>query len=237
MATTHQQRCRPRSESRRSEILDVALQVFLENGYSGATIDLVVARANASKATIYSYFGGKEGLFTAIIEERTEQIISCLSAQDFSDADVPVALAQIARRLLMASLTPEAIGIYRLILSEGFRFPNVARTFYRLGPDRVTGHLARILGDWRDRGLIAVEDPELAATQFLTVALGELRLQAVAGLPPDDLDAAVEHNVRNAVEPFWRYVRPGGLQVPLQSLSMGEDRSSANNPRRQRRTG
>lgn len=213
MDMTPQRRCRPRGESRRSVILDVALHVFLENGYSGATIDLVVARANASKATIYSYFGGKEGLFTAIVEERTEQIISCLLTQDFSDADVPVALSQIARRLVMASMTPEAIGIYRLILSEGFRFPDVARTFYRLGPDRVTGHLARILADWRNRGLIAVEDPEVAATQFLTVALGELRVRAVAGLPPDDLDAAIECNVRNAVEPFWCYVRPGNLHA------------------------
>lgn len=215
MATMTQRRCRPRGETRRSEILDAALHVFLESGYSGATIDLVVARANASKATIYSYFGGKEGLFIAIVEERTEQVISCLFAQDLSDADIPCALAQIARRLLMASMTPEAIGIYRLILSEGFRFPDVARTFYRLGPDRVAGHLARILADWRDRGLIVIADPQLAATQFLTVALGELHLRTVAGLPPapEHLDAAIERNVRNAVEPFWKHVRPGGLRA------------------------
>jgi AcrR family transcriptional regulator len=39
--------------------------VFLEHGYAGATIELVVARAGASKATVYSFFGDKEGLFTA----------------------------------------------------------------------------------------------------------------------------------------------------------------------------
>lgn len=209
MASMTPRRCRPRGESRRSEILDAALHVFLGNGYSGATIDLVVARANASKATIYSHFGGKEGLFTAIVEERTEQIISCVFAQDFSDTDVPVALAQIGRLLSMATMTPEAIGIYRLILSEGFRFPDVARTFYRLGPERVTGRFARMLADWHDCGQIAVESPELAASQFLTLVLGDLHLRTVAGLPPNDLDAAVERNVRSAVELFWCHVRPG----------------------------
>src|SRR5258705_12847249 len=62
-------RTRPRGEIRRSQILDAAVEVFLENGYGGATIDLVVERAGASKATVYSFFGGKDGLFAAIVED------------------------------------------------------------------------------------------------------------------------------------------------------------------------
>jgi AcrR family transcriptional regulator len=60
-------RTRPRGEIRRSQILDAAVEVFLENGYGGATIDLVVERTGASKATVYSFFGGKDGLFAAIV--------------------------------------------------------------------------------------------------------------------------------------------------------------------------
>jgi len=43
------------------------MTVFLEHGYAGATVELVVQRAQASKATIYSFFGGKEGLFDALM--------------------------------------------------------------------------------------------------------------------------------------------------------------------------
>ena len=61
-------RLRPRGHTRRAQVLDAATKVFIENGYGAATIDLVVSRAGASKATIYSFFGGKEGLFTAAAE-------------------------------------------------------------------------------------------------------------------------------------------------------------------------
>ncbi|MBK1842681.1 TetR/AcrR family transcriptional regulator [Azospirillum sp. YIM B02556] len=207
MVTTTQRRSRPRGESRRCEILDAALQVFLESGYNGATIDLVVAKANASKATIYNHFGGKDGLFSTIVKERTEHILSCIFVQDISDMDVPTALSQIARQLLTATMTPDALGIYRLILSEGVRFPELAQTFYRIGPEQITAHLARILVGWRERGLIVVDDPECTASQFLTIVLGEMHLRAVAGLLPADLEAAIDRNVCNAVELFWRGIR------------------------------
>ncbi|KAA5604070.1 TetR/AcrR family transcriptional regulator [Roseospira marina] len=207
-----QRRGRARGESRRAEILDAALRIFLRSGYKGATIDLVVSEANASKATVYSYFGGKEGLFISILEERTEHVLSDLFAQDMIDphaigaADVPGVLEQIARRLLTASLAPEALGIYRLVLSEGRHFPEVARTFYRLGPDRARRRLARILTTWREHGWIVVDDPDRTARHFLTIALGDLHLRGVAGLLPDDLDAAIDDHVKEALAFFWTIV-------------------------------
>src|SRR5882757_7167424 len=75
MVLTLPVRARPRGETRRAQILDAALTVFLEHGYDRATIDLVVQRASASKATIYSFFGGKEGLFEALVSEYAERIL------------------------------------------------------------------------------------------------------------------------------------------------------------------
>ena len=82
-------RSRPRGEVRRSQILDAAAQVFLENGYGGATIDLVIERAGASKATVYSFFGGKDGLFAAIVEERAERILSAFGDPEVVGSGVP----------------------------------------------------------------------------------------------------------------------------------------------------
>src|ERR1700736_3251241 len=85
-------RSRPRGEVRRSQILDAAAQVFLENGYGGATIDLVIERAGASKATVYSFFGGKDGLFAAIVEERVERILAAFGGPHVAHSDVLPAL-------------------------------------------------------------------------------------------------------------------------------------------------
>src|SRR3981081_3023830 len=172
-ATATVRRTRPRGEIRRAQILDAAVEVFLENGYGGATIDLVVARAGASKATVYSCVGVKDGLFAAIVEERVERILSAFGDPEVVHSDVLHALAHIARRYMEVVMAPSAGGFSLLIIAEGVRFPELARTFYQLGPDRTNAHLAGMLSVWRERVLIRLDDPELAAGQFFNAGSGD----------------------------------------------------------------
>src|ERR1700720_4471645 len=204
-------RSRPRGEVRRSQILDTAAQVFLENGYGGATIDLVIERAGASKATVYSFFGGKDGLFAAIVEERAERILSAFGDPEVVGSDVPSALAHIARRYMEVVLAPDAIGLYRLIIAEGIRFPELARTFYQIGPDRANAHLAGMFSVWRERGLVRVDDPQLAALQFFDLVSGDLHRRAMAGIIPQDLGAAIQRSIDNAVQVLWNGIRVDSL--------------------------
>jgi AcrR family transcriptional regulator len=203
-------RSRPRGEVRRSQILDAAAQVFLENGYGGATIDLVIERAGASKATVYSFFGGKDGLFAAIVEERAERILSAFGDPEVVDSDVLAALAHIARRYMEVVMAPDAVGLYRLIIAEGVRFPELARTFHQLGPDRTNAHLAGTLSVWRERGLIRLDDPQLAAVQFFDSVSGDLHRRAMAGIIPQDLGAAIQRSIDNAVQVLWNGIRGDG---------------------------
>ncbi|OYO16593.1 TetR family transcriptional regulator [Enemella dayhoffiae] len=52
----------------RSDILAVATDEFAANGYSGARVDEIAAKTRTTKRMIYYYFGGKEGLYTAVLE-------------------------------------------------------------------------------------------------------------------------------------------------------------------------
>jgi AcrR family transcriptional regulator len=208
MTPTTLRRLRPRGATRRAQVLDAATRVFVENGYGAATIDLVASRAGASKATIYSFFGDKAGLFAAIIQERAERILAELPHAGSDHLDVRTTLTEIGRRYLEVALSPDAIGLYRLILAEGVRFPELAVAFYRIGPDRVSGRVASLLRAWRRHKRIMVDDAELAAVQFLDAVRGELHLRTVAGLPPAHLAEAIERNVRHAVHIFWNGVRP-----------------------------
>lgn len=209
-ATATVRRIRPRGEIRRSQILDAAVEVFLENGYDGATIDLVVERAGASKATVYSFFGGKDGLFAAIVEERAERILSAFDDPEVAHSDVQHALAHIARRFMEVVMAPDAVGFYRLIIAEGVRFPDLARTFYRLGPDRAEAHLAGMLAAWRERGLISLDDPQLAAVHFFDSIGGDLHRRAMAGIVPKNLRAAIQRRIDHAVQVFWNGIRVDG---------------------------
>ena len=200
-------RSRPRGEVRRSQILDAAAQVFLENGYGGATIDLVIERAGASKATVYSFFGGKDGLFAAIVEERAERILSAFGDPEVVDHDVLSALGHIAQRYMEVVMAPDVVGFYRLIIAEGARFPELARTFHRLGPDRTNAHLAGMLSVWRERGLVRLDDPQLAAVQFFDSVSGDLHRRAMAGIIPRNLRAAIQRSIDHAVRVFWNGIK------------------------------
>ena len=200
-------RTRPRGEIRRAQILDAAVEVFLENGYGGATIDLVVERAGASKATVYSFFGGKDGLFAAIVEERAERILSAFGDPEVVHSDVRHALAHIAQRYMEVAMAPDAVGLWRLIIAEGTRFPELARTFYQLGPDRTYAHLAGMLSDWRERGLIRLDDPQRAAVQFFDSVGGDLHRRAMAGILPKNLRAEIQRGIDHAVQVFWHGIK------------------------------
>jgi hypothetical protein len=107
-------------------------------------------------------------------------------------------------------MAPDAVGFYRLIVAEGIRFPELARTFFRLGPERTQAHLAGMLSVWRERGLIRLDDPTLAAVQFFDSVGGDLHRRAMAGILPKNLRAAIQRSIDHAVQVFWNGIRAGG---------------------------
>jgi AcrR family transcriptional regulator len=200
-------RARPRGETRRAQILDAALTVFLEHGYDRATIDLVVQRASASKATIYSFFGGKEGLFEALVGEYAERILAGFPDVDGGIIDVRAALKNIAQRYLEVVMAPDAVALWRLIVAEGPRFPGLAKDVYRVSNERLVARLAKALRTWSAGKRIRPLDADQVARQFLAVVRGDLHILALSGLLPDDLETAIHKNVQEAVKTFWPALR------------------------------
>ena len=60
-------------------MLEAAKAVFVEHGYAGATLDDVIEQAGGSRATLYKQFGGKEGLFAAVIAEIAAEMVAPLA--------------------------------------------------------------------------------------------------------------------------------------------------------------
>jgi AcrR family transcriptional regulator len=203
MVLTLPVRTRPRGEIRRAQILDAALTVFLEHGYDRATIDLVVQRASASKATIYSFFGGKEGLFEALVAESAERILAGFPDLEGGIIDVRAALKNIAQRYLEVVMAPDAVALWRMIVAEGPRFPGLAKDVYRVSNERLVARLAQALRTWSTRKRIRPLDADQVARQFLAVVRSDLHILALSGLLPDDLETAIHKNVQEAVKTFW----------------------------------
>jgi AcrR family transcriptional regulator len=66
---------RPRDPERtRAEILAIAREEFATHGLSGARVDAIAARMRTTKRMIYYYFGSKEGLYLAVLEQAYAEI-------------------------------------------------------------------------------------------------------------------------------------------------------------------
>ena len=79
-------------EGNRRNIIEVATAEFAARGFSGARVDDIAARTRASKHMLYYYFGGKEGLYIAVLETAYQSIRSVEAGLDLGHQDPSQAL-------------------------------------------------------------------------------------------------------------------------------------------------
>lgn len=116
--------------TKREQILQGAMQVFLKQGYAKTSMDRVAATAGVSKQTIYSHFQDKERLFVALIERVT--IRSFLSEfQNPFEGEPKIVLRRIAEKFLAKMDDQEYIAFFRLVVAESARFPELAQLYTR----------------------------------------------------------------------------------------------------------
>ncbi|MQA97171.1 MAG: TetR family transcriptional regulator [Streptosporangiales bacterium] len=158
-----------RSARKRRAILEAATTLFLRNGYQGTSMDEVAAMAAVSKQTVYKHFADKERLFTDIILSVSGSIDELLNAEirALADSDdLERDLRTFARRHVRSITQPRVVRLRRLVISVADRFPALGRTFWERGPERVISGLADSMDRLHRRGLLKLDDPHVAASQF-----------------------------------------------------------------------
>ena len=193
----------PRGEKRRREIAAVAEQVFFENGFTDTTMQMVAARAGASKETLYRHFGSKEGLFAEIVETRAKGFLDGLDQNFEKPGSVASVLRDLGMRIIEALVSPLAIKLCRTVVAESPRNPELGRIFFAEGPNRVSHRLTEFLAAARERGELVCPDPYLAATIFLGAVMASIHLQRlVVQEPPAMTQEQVSAHVDEVVALF-----------------------------------
>ena len=165
-----------RSARKRRAILDAAAELFLHHGYSGTNMDEVAARATVSKQTVYKQFACKEALFVAIVNGMTGDAGDVVQREiaDLGERDDPERqLLAYAERQLIVVLTPRLMQLRRLVIGEAGRFPELGKALHAGGPGRAVAGLTTALARWAERGLLAIDDAEAAASHFNWLVMGE----------------------------------------------------------------
>lgn len=155
-----------RGAARRLQILEVASERFLEEGYAGVSVDQIIAEVGGSKTNVYKQFGGKQGLFLAVVQNLSDAFIHDLEHIDLRDQAPEQGLRTLAKALLAILLQDKHLAFQRLIIAESNRFPEMGRVWLESGPQRTRKVVASYLQQQQEQGHLHVNDPLRAALFF-----------------------------------------------------------------------
>ncbi|HEY8707944.1 MAG TPA: TetR/AcrR family transcriptional regulator [Burkholderiaceae bacterium] len=202
-----------RKEARPGELLDAALELFVEKGFAATRSEEVAARAGVSKGTLFLYFPSKEELFKAVVREnisgRFQEWNDEFETFEGNSADMLRYCMKVWWERLGAG---RASGITKLVISEARNFPDIA-TFYQqevIGPGQDL--IRRMLQRGVDRGEFQVSDIDYAIYSLIApmIFLVMMKHSLGACVPPGfalDPERYIASQVETLLHGFCK--RPG----------------------------
>jgi AcrR family transcriptional regulator len=171
---------------RRAAIVAVAQRLFLEQGYAATTMSAVAEAMGGSKATLWAHFASKEALFAAVADAMVsgfaERMDELLGGKRFS---IP-GLRDFCQRFFERLLSPESTTLFRMIIAESDRFPELGEMFFVRGPEQTASKLERYFS-----GAFTPSEARRLAEVTLSALVG-FRVQAMmqpSNAEPGALDA------------------------------------------------
>lgn len=204
MAKSHQRRPLPGSRpAKRQAVLDGALTVFAQHGYTRASIDAIATAAGVSTRTIYNHFEDKARLFRVVVEESTTGVANyqteVIERYLAEVSDLEADLVQLGLGLA-APMTgyKQHFALVRQIEADVGQVPPAALDAWQdAGPRRVLGVLADRLRAVADTGLLDLDDPQRAAVHFMLLVQGAVPFHhGLAATNASDLTDMVTAGVR-----------------------------------------
>jgi AcrR family transcriptional regulator len=173
--------------------------VFSTKGFHKATNkDIAEAAGGISPGLIYWYFKDKEDLFVSIIRERAAIFELAEHPERVMELPPREGLALIGRTYLSVFRVPGNVAVFRILIGEAIRFPQIAELFLKLAGRRLLDFLSNYLQHQVDLGRLRPHDTMIAGRSFLGMFVVNiitreiLRQPEVLGLPDERI---VETNV------------------------------------------
>lgn len=193
---------------RAKQVLEVAQSLFLEHGYKGTSLQMLIDKAGGSRRTIYAEFGNKQQLFQAVVLARVSELRSKLA--DFPKNEAPeVVLKKVCRAFLQTMMQPQNLAMFRLVISNVTHLPELGQEVYQAGPMIGAKPLASYLLELKKQGVVEVDDAEKASHSLLGMLKEPMHIRAI--LQPDyrPSPAEIDQHVDYAVSAFLKAVSKG----------------------------
>jgi TetR/AcrR family transcriptional regulator, mexJK operon transcriptional repressor len=185
--------------------LNVALDIFLEQGFEKTTMEEIAIRAGMSKRTVYARYEDKGALFKAAVQRAIDRYtVPRHALEAVATADLRETLVAIARLRIANVARPVVIKLQCVLAAQSYRFPELFKIAFEEGAGPTISFLSELFMRCGAQGEISVSEPQRAAGAFLSLAVGGPARIIVSGnrLAP----AEIEEHVRFAVDLFMRGV-------------------------------
>jgi TetR/AcrR family transcriptional regulator, mexJK operon transcriptional repressor len=190
---------RDQAEARHRELLDAALDIFLDKGFEQTTMESVATAVGMTKRTVYARYPDKAALFIATVRRAIERmVVADATFAALETDDLEATLTAVARMRVAQVSTPEGLKLQRIINTESYRFPEIFTMWYRQGAGPVIAFLADLLRRHDNAGAVCVDQPEMAANVFMSMVVGGPVRLIVSGNPLSQpaIDARIDFSVR-----------------------------------------
>jgi AcrR family transcriptional regulator len=185
--------------SKRRQILDGARKVFMNLGFDGASMGEIARSAGVSKGTLYVYFADKNRLFEAIVEEEALE----KSEVEFNlspTRDATTTLLEFGETYIAMLCRPGGGSAIRTVMAIAERMPDVGRHYYERVLEKSIDRLAAYLEARVQAKELAIDDCQLAASQFMLTCQASLFLpfifQAAPSPSPERITQVIESATR-----------------------------------------
>lgn len=158
-----------REITKSAQITTAARAIFLERGYAATSMDAVTAASGVSKQTLYRYFPSKARLFAHILDAEVDVFDAGILAP------VPITSVEHLRAMLTALastvihrvMTPDNIGLVRLIVGEVYRVPELRSEMRDVLPRRLMTMVESLLAAASSAGIVSAPRPDLSARMLV----------------------------------------------------------------------
>jgi AcrR family transcriptional regulator len=189
-------------------ILDAAMELFAERGYSATTTRAIADRARVNEVTLFRRFGSKAGILGALTERQREATAGFAVTRMPEPEDVRGTLEVLARLEVDAALTGGALAM-RLAM-DARSVPEVAEAMSE-GPDSNLQGLTDYLADRQEAGVLRDDvTPALMAEVFFAVTSTLVMTRQLLGHAGQPDELGTDEMVDRLVELFWSGVRRQG---------------------------
>jgi len=186
------------------QVLAGARDIFLRDGFEGASVDDIAKAAGVSKATLYSYFSDKRQLFQEVVQAECERMSTEIVSQIDDTMPIRDALYMAAYGLAAFLVSDFAQKIFRICVAERDRFPELGQAYYAAGPGNGHEQLVEHLKESVAQGELEIENVDMAAYQFSELCKSRNFNLACFGVRTEFSDAEIREVAASTVEMFMK---------------------------------